>query len=290
MLKAYILLLLAITFFSGNFIVGKSVADTIPPFTLALCRASLALFFVSLFGFRQWKRHLLLWKKEWKPLAGMALTGIVGFTALVYLSLHYTTTINASIVEASTPIVVALFSIIFLKEKLQRHQYVGIILSFIGVLWVVTEGSIQRLLSLSLNTGDFIMVLAVFSWAIYSLLVKEHSWKFPLYGSLLSMLFIAVLVLFPLALTEAQQWSSINWSTPVLLQLLYLGIFPSVLALTSWNKAVEIIGPSKASTFLNLIPVFTSIGAVLLLNETFLFVQLYGGLLVIIGVFITTRR
>jgi drug/metabolite transporter (DMT)-like permease len=287
--RSYLLLILAVIIFSGNFIVGKIVTDTIPPFTLSLLRSFIAFLIMIPIGFKEWKDHKPLWRKEWKPLFGLSLTGIVLFTSLIYTAINYTTTINASIVEATTPVFAIILGYIFLKERFNYLQITGTALSLFGVVWIITKGSFEILLSLSFNIGDIVMLIAVLSWAVYSLFVKRHNAKFPTYGGLLVMLFISTIILLPMAAFEWSNGIDIQWKASLLFGLLYVGIFPSILALIFWNKAVGVIGPSRSSVFLNFVPVFTTIGAVLFLNESLEWLQIMGGILVLFGVYLTTK-
>lgn len=281
--------MLAVIIFSGNFIVGKVVTDTIPPFTLAFLRSSIAFLCMIPIGFKEWKYLRPLWGKEWKPLFTMSLTGIVLFTGLVYSAIKHTTTINASIVEATTPVFSILLGYIFLKERFNTLQIFGTALSLFGVIWIITKGSLEILQSLSFNVGDLIMLMAVISWAVYSLLVKGHNAKFPAYGGLLVMLFMATIMLLPMAALEWKNGIDIQWNLSIILGLVYVGIFPSILALICWNKAVGVIGPSRASVFLNFVPVFTTIGAVIFLDESLEWIHVVGGMLVLFGIYLTTK-
>jgi drug/metabolite transporter (DMT)-like permease len=287
--RSYLFLILAVIMFSGNFIVGKIITDTIPPFTLSLLRSFIAFLIMIPIGFKEWKTYRPLWRQEWKPLFGLSLTGIVLFTSLIYTSVNYTTTINASIVEATTPVFAIILGYFFLKERFNYLQITGTVLSLFGVIWIITKGSFEVFLSLSFNIGDIIMLIAVLSWAVYSLFVKRHNAKFPTYGGLLVMLFIATLILLPLAALEWINGIDIQWKLSLLFGLLYVGIFPSILALIFWNKAVAVIGPSRASVFLNFVPVFTTTGAVLFLNEALEWLQIMGGIFVLFGVYLTTK-
>ncbi|MDE5414744.1 DMT family transporter [Alkalihalobacterium chitinilyticum] len=289
-MKAYLLIIIAILFFSGNFIVGKLMVGNIPSFTLSFLRCSLAFLIMVFIARTDWKIRREVLIRNWKPIYALSLTGIVIFIGLVYYSLNFTTTINASIVEASTPIFAAILGLFLLKERLLAVQYAGIIISSVGVLWIVTNGSIEQLLGLQLNVGDLLMVVAVLAWCIYSILVTKYMGGLPTRGTLMVMLGMACLTLLPFVIME---WILLDimivWNAPTILSVLYLGIFPSIIAIICWNKGVEQIGASKAAVFLNLIPVFTTIQAVLILDERIYIEQLFGGLLVIVGVLLTTK-
>ncbi|WP_235182851.1 DMT family transporter [Gracilibacillus boraciitolerans] len=144
-------------------------------------------------------------------------------------------------------------------------------------------------MSLQFNIGDLIMLLAMITWAFYSIFIKQHTWKFPTYGALLVMAVIAIIIFIPLLTIEMDHYRSINWSWEVISGLAYLGVFPSLIALIAYNKGIEAIGPSRASVFLNLIPVFTMLGAVIFLREQITWIQLIGTSFVIFGVLITNR-
>ncbi|WP_027964153.1 DMT family transporter [Halalkalibacillus halophilus] len=286
MVRSYIFLILTVIIFSGNLIVGKAIND-LPPVTITFFRCLIAFLVVLPFGLKQvnWNRSLYL--NNWKALLGLALSGITLFNILIYLALNFTTSINAGIVEAATPVFAIILGYIFLKERLTKKQLIGAAISFFGAVWVLTSGSLHVLFSLGINIGDFFMVLAILVWAIYSLLIKQHNHKFPLYGSVLIILGIGVILLIPTMMIE---WMVVGGIPDALFVqsswfgLLYLGIFPSFIALVFWTKGVNDIGPSLASVFLNFLPIFTTIGAVLFLDESVSVAQLFGGVLVIFGV------
>ncbi|WP_158737376.1 DMT family transporter [Alteribacillus sp. YIM 98480] len=289
-MKAYLFLLITSIIFSGNIIVGKAINE-LPPYTIAFFRVFIALLVVFPIGLRQAKQYQTVFRQEWKPLLGLALTGVAFFNSFIYASLQFTSSTNVAIMESAIPVVTILFSMLFLKEKLFGVQLLGVILSVGGAVWVITEGSWQVIRDLAFNSGDVIMIAAVLTWVAYSILVKFHMMKFPIYGSLLVMLTIANIVLFPIAVIE---WWVIGGFPAVFqlnhsLGLVYLGIFPSLIALILWNKGVEEVGPSQASVFLNLLPVFTIIGSLLFLGENITIVQVLGALVVISGVLLTTK-
>ncbi|WP_188207285.1 DMT family transporter [Alkalibacillus aidingensis] len=285
MVKSYIFLIVTVVIFSGNLLIGKAIND-LPPVTITFFRCLIAFSVVLPFAIKQVRWYHDVFRQYWKYLLVFALTGITTFNVLVYLSLNYTTAINAGIVEATTPIFAVILGYFILKERLSKRQLLGMFISFVGAVWVISDGSVEVLMSLQFNTGDMTMLLAVLVWAIYSISVKQHNEKFPVYGSAAFMLGFGVIILLPSMFIE---WFVVglpsalgelsNW-----LGLFYLGVFPSFIALVLWNQAVTDIGPSLSSVFLNLLPVFTAIGAVLFFGEDLTIEQTLGGLLVILGV------
>ncbi len=285
MAKSYIFVLIAVTIYASNLVVGKAVSH-MSPMSVAFLRCVIAFLVILPIGFRQFKHHMDIWKENWKYLFAFAVTGISFFNFFVYLSLNYTSSTNAGIVEATTPVFSIFLGYIFLKERLTKKQLIGAGISFIGAIWVLANGSLEVLLSLDINIGDLYMFVAVFIWAVYSMFVKQHNHKFPVYGGVVVMLGMGCLILLPFAIAD---WAIYGFNVEFtdagsMAGLLYLGIFPSVIALILWNKGVSDLGPSLASIFLNFLPVFTTILAVTFLGERLVPAQIFGGILVVLGV------
>lgn len=268
--------------------IGRGFAATMPPFTLALIRWVVAFLFLLPFAKNELLSNKQLWKKEWKTLFWMSLTGIVGFNTLLYIAVHYTTSINAVLINAPTPAIITLLSFLFLKEKVTKRHIFGIVFSIIGVSWIVSRGSIEALLSFTINKGEVWMLVAMLSWSIYSVIVKKHAEKFPAAGVFLVTIIIGIFILTPFASYEWITDKPMVISIKSISGFLYIGIFASVIAFLCWNKAVTDLGPGKASPFLNLMPIFASIFAVSFLGESVTSAQLIGGAITIVGVLITT--
>lgn len=284
----YILLVIAALLWGGNFVIGRGFAATMPPFTLAFIRWVIAFLFFLPFAKNEVIANIPLWKKEWKTLFWMSLTGIVGFNTLLYIAVHYTTSINAALINAPTPALIALLSFVFLKETVQTRHMIGIVFSIIGVTWIVSRGSLEALLSFSINKGELWMLVAITSWSIYSVIVKKNTGRLPAAGSFLVTIMIGMIILAPFAVYEWIVDKPMTITFTSILGFLYIGIFASIVAFLSWNKAVAEIGPGKAAPFLNLIPVFASIFAITFIGETLNSAQLIGGVITIFGVLITT--
>ncbi|MDQ0300015.1 drug/metabolite transporter (DMT)-like permease [Salibacterium salarium] len=289
-MKAYLFLVVTAIIFSGNIIVGKAMNE-LPPYTIAFFRVFIALIVVLPIGWKQVNAYQATFKQEWKAILALGLTGVAFFNSFIYASLQFTSSTNVAIMEASIPVFTILFSLLFLGERLKGMQWFGVILSMGGAIWVITEGSWEIIRKLAFNQGDVIMLAAVATWVAYSILVKSHMTKFPIYGSLVIMLVIANMVLLPIAALEWGAYGFPNiFQMNHALGLLYLGIFPSLIALVLWNKGVEEVGPSQASIFLNLLPVFVIAGSLLFLGEEITMTQIIGALVVISGVLLTTKR
>ncbi|WP_089657327.1 EamA family transporter [Franzmannia pantelleriensis] len=279
-------MLLVAAIFAGNILVGKALAG-LPPFTISLGRVFIALLIMLPLGWHQARRGWPLFREHWRPLVGLALTGVAFFNALIYAALNFTSATNVAILESMIPVVTLLFSVALLGERFRVVQWLGVALSLAGAVTVITAGQQGPALAGGINPGDAIMLLAVLVWVGYSLLVKTHMARFPRYGGLLVMLVIANLALAPIALFEGAAQQLPQLSGNQLLGLAYLGIFPSVVALLLYNSALADIGPTRAAIYLNLLPVFTMLGAWLWLDEQIVALQVLASAVVIVGVWLT---
>lgn len=285
------LLVFATLLWGGNFVIGRAVAGDIPPITLAFLRWIVAFIIFFPIAYSRTKKEWPMLKKHFGAVIILALTGVAAFNTLVYIGLHYTTSINASLMNSSTPIIIYILSFLFLKERLTKFQLFGTLLSLAGVLFIISGGSFESLLAFSFNKGDIIVLVAVFCWSIYSLLIKKYAGKLPGYSTFLVTIALGALMLLPFTVYELLTTSqAIIWGTSTIGAIFYVGIIASIVAFLSWNTGVVALGANKAGIYLNFIPVFATIFAVLFLDEQLLVAQVIGGLAVIAGVFITTIK
>lgn len=285
------LLILATLLWGGNFVIGRAVAGDIPPITLAFLRWCVAFIIFLPIVYKRTIREWSMIKDNWIAVIVMSLTGVACFNTLVYIGLYYTTSINASLMNSSTPIIIYILSFIFLKERLSKFQIFGTALSLTGVLFIISGGSLQSLLQFSFNKGDLIVLLAVFCWGVYSLLVKQYAGRLPGYSTFLVTIALGALMLLPFTIVELLTTSvAIVWSPSTIGAILYVGIVASIIAFLSWNTGVVALGANRASIYLNFIPLFAAIFAVIFLNETLLFSQIIGGIAVICGVLISNKK
>lgn len=286
-----LLLVLATLLWGGNFVIGRAVTGDIPPITLAFLRWCVAFIVFLPIVYSRVRREWPMIKANWPAVIVMAITGVACFNTLVYIGVYYTTSINASLMNSSTPIIIYILSFIFLKERLSKFQLIGTALSLSGVMFILSKGSLETLLSFSFNKGDLIVLIAVFCWGVYSLLVKQYAGRLPGYSTFLVTIALGVLMLLPFTVYELMTTSvEIVWSSSTVSAIFYVGIAASIVAFLSWNNGVVALGANKASIYLNFIPLFATIFAVLFLNEDLLIAQVIGGLAVICGVIIANKK
>lgn len=290
-IPAPILLIIATILWGGNFVIGRAVATEISPFTLSFLRWSVALLFFYPFIHKRLKRDLPLIRQKWLIVIAMSLTGVASFNTLVYIGLHYTTAINASLMNATTPILIFILSYLFLKIRLTKIQIIGALISLFGVLSIISNGSIKTLLDLSFNKGDLIVFVAIICWSVYSLLVKQYAQSLPGNTTFFISIVIGTVMLLPFFIYDlTNATTTVHWSFQTVGAIFYTGIFASIVAFLCWNTGVVRIGPNSAGIFLNFIPVFATIFAVLFIGETLHIFQAIGGALAIFGVFLSTRK
>jgi len=291
-MNGFLLLILANMIWGGNFVIGRMGVDYFPPVFFSLMRWIIAFLVLTPFMIKQLKHDLAILKKHKRILLLLAVTGVAGYNTIIYFALQYTTSINASVVNSTSPLCIALLAVFILREKLLAHQAAGIILSVFGILFVISKGSIDVFLSWKINDGDFYVLAAVFLWALYSVIGKKYADILPLLSAFYVTVFLGILLLAPISMFE---YIWMEAAKPVFTLssigiLLYVGFLASIMAFLSWNFGVRIIGAAKAGVFLNLLPVFAIIFALGFTQEKLYFYQVIGGGIVIIGVVLSSRK
>lgn len=287
--RILLLLLLPPLLWAGNFIAGRAISAAVPPVTLSLIRWSIAFTCLLPFALRPFLRDRVHYYQYRWHILGTAITGVATFNLLVYWGLHTTSATNGIILNSFIPFLVAIFGFLFYQRTLPASQLMGLLVSLTGVLIVVSHGELQVLLALAFAPGDVIIFLAMVFWALYTLWLKEIPAFIHRTGLMLCQVIIALIFLLPLALWE-QQFSTVNLENPQTLWILgYIGIFPSVIALLAYSKAVTLVGSVRASVFIHAMPIFGSILSTLLLREAFHLYQFLGMLTIFTGIWLANR-
>jgi drug/metabolite transporter (DMT)-like permease len=269
---------------------GKPLLEALPPFGINLVRWVLACIVLVPLTLALEGRFPRPARHQWLGLVVMALTGVVLFNALVYLSLRYTTSTNAALINSVTPILTMVLAAAVGLDRLTGRRLAGAFVSLVGVSWIVSQGSLEALIELSFNRGDLIMLVAALAWAIYTILLNHVRGAL---SPLATLTIVALLALLPLSVIGGYELISnpIGPITPVVIVgLVYVSVLASVAAFMAWSMGIEGIGAARGSIFLNLIPMFTAVVAMLTLGERVGLVQLIGGLLVIGGVTLASSR
>ena len=290
-IRAYLYLTLCTLFWSGNFIVGKvATLFEIPPLTLNFYRWFLAFLILCPFTLKGVIMNYEEIKKNFLVLVIMGFTSISVFNSVVYYSLNYTQVLNGVLMISTIPVFIIFFSGLFKTESIRIYQIIGVIISLLGVISIITKLDLSLLLSLKLNKGDLWMLVAMISWTTYSLLLGKKKVKLEPFIFLQTIIIIGFLFLFPMYLAEFLVGKKINFNFPVLMTIGYVVFFAGIGAYTFWNAAIKLIGPSRSGVFLHLMPIFSSLMAVFLLGEQFSFHHIVGTLLIISGILLSSKK
>jgi len=289
--KAYLMLVCATLFWAGNFNVGKiAFIENIPPFSLAFFRWLLVWIILLPFTFKE----ILKIKKEiFKNLPLLFLLGFTSvavFSSFTYNALNYTQIINASLFNTAIPAMIILVCFLLKIEKTNIFQLSGLLISILGILVIITRLDINILLSLDFNRGDLFMLGGVIAWGIYSAFLKKRTFEVTLLALIQIFCSLGLLILFPAFIYELIQGKTLVVNENLFYILLYVAIFPSIGSYYCWAGAVSIIGANRAGIFLSLIPLFSSIFAIMFFNEKFLFFHFIGSILIIIGLFLSNKK
>ena len=287
---AYLFLILSALFWSGNFVLSRGIAETIPPVALAYFRWITAFLILLPFTFKLIYRDKNLVLKNISYLLALAFLGVAAFNTLIYKAMHFTTAINAVLVTSFIPILILIISLCLYKEKPTRIQMIGILVSIGGILMIILQADMNRLVQLSFNTGDLLVLLAAFAWAAYSVMLKSFPKELHPLVFLQSIIFLGLMILTPFYIVELHFMGMFPVNPTTVISIFYVGLFASVLAFIFWNKAVREIGANNAGPFVHLMPVFGTIFAIIFLGEKVASYHLAGIMFVFVGIFISTRR
>lgn len=288
---AFFLLTLSSFFWSGNFFTGKlAFNNELNPFKLSFFRWVLAFMILIPFTFKDILRNFNIFKENILLILILSLLGVTIFNSFTYISLQTTLVINASLMTSITPLLIIGFSWLIFKAKTNFFQFLGIFLSLLGVFNIVLKGNINNLYNLYFTPGDLWMFIAVFSWGLYSVLLKKVDVRLSQLATLEVMIFIGLIFIFPFYVIESLNNSFFPNNNADFYMIFYVAIFAGIISFFCWNKGVSLIGASRASLFLHLIPIFSSVWAIFLLNENFSLFHIIGAIFIIIGIFLSNFR
>ncbi len=285
---ACLFLVIAPLCWAANVVLARGVVHIIAPVSLAFWRWLIA--FLILLPFT-WSNVKQDWKTaihNWKILTALSILGISSFNTLLYTAVHTTTAINVALIQTAMPSMIILITRLFFYERIRKIQVVGVICCILGAGIVVLRGSIHTFLKLSFVRGDLLMITAVFLYALYCVLLRKRPKMHPM--SFLTYTFgIGVLGLIPLYVWEAAAPGNFAFTREAMLSILFVAVFPSIVAYFCWNRGIEMIGANHAGLFINLVPVFASIMAILWLDESLQFFHVAGMALIFGGMILFNR-
>jgi len=279
------LAVLAVIIWSGNFIIARGVIKQIPPVSLAFYRWLSASIIIFPFAMKQTASEWKFVRQSWHYLFWASVSGITLFNTFVYIGAHYTTAINLALIGTTTsPIIAIILAKIFLKERIGLLKMGGIMLCIAGVLFLLARGSLQNLVSLNFTKGDGWILLAALCFAVYNTMVRKKPSTISSVNYLFVTFSFGTLLLLPFYCWELNNTAAVTWNTNLILIILYLGAGASVICFLFWNIAVGKLGAGRTALFGNLIPIFSSAEAAILLDEEFTWIHVVSMLLVFGGI------
>jgi drug/metabolite transporter (DMT)-like permease len=288
---AYLILILTTIFWSGNFIVGKAASIyEIPPFSLNFYRWLFAGLILLPFTFKELikKKNYILENIGFFIILGI--TSITIFNSIVYYSLYYTQVISGILMISTIPVWIIFISSILNIEKTNIFQIIGVIFSLTGVIFIITKADLNLIKNLNFNKGDLSMVGAMFSWAVYSALLKRKKFEISQIALLEVVIITGLFFLIPIYFIEMYQGHLIVIGTPFILTLAYVVFFPGLASFFFWIKGISIIGANRAGIFLHLMPIFGAIMAMTIFNEKFMYYHILGAIFIIAGITLSNKK
>lgn len=286
--QPYVLLTLTSLFWAGNSVLGRFVAGQMPPVTLALLRWSVA--FVILLPFA-WRPLVADWptlRARFGVMVLLSLLGVSIFNTLQYTALQYTTALNVLLLQSAGPLFMAVWALLLLGVRLTWAQAGGMLVSLVGVLIIILRGDFAALGTITLNRGDLIFIGAMIIFGVYPVMTLKRPEMHEL--SFLAFTFgCGAVLLVPAAALELL-WRPAPAATAAnVITVLYVAIFPSILAYLCYNRGVRLIGANRSAPFLHLVPAIGAALAILLLGERLELFHLIGFALVLSGVIVAAR-
>ena len=265
---AYLLLLLTALFWAGNAIAGKLAVGHISPLVLTALRWLLAVLCIAVIGWRQLREDWPVMRDNWLILLALGTLGFTLFNVALYSALNYTSAINVSIEQAGMSMAIVLANFLIFRIRVTWLQIVGAVVSLFGVIIVATHGAPTRLLSLDVNRGDALMLIAVLTYSAYTIALR---WKPPIHwkSMMAGLCAGAFITSVPFAIGEFAYGSGIWPDATGWALMAYIVLFPSLLSQVFYMKGVEMIGANRAGLFTNLVPIFGTLLSIVVLGEAF---------------------
>lgn len=264
--QPYVLLLFPPLFWAGNAVLARGVRDLIPPISLSFWRWAMALLIVLPFTWRHARRDWPVARKNLPILTVLGFLGVTCFNTLLYISSQTTTAVNISLIQTAMPAIIILLSFLMFRERVTALQALGVLISGVGTALVVVRGNWTVVREMAFVAGDLTMTLAVVLYALYSVLLRKrpplHSLSFLTYTFALG-----VAILLPLYLWDVGRGHTFTPTLPTLASILYVSIFPSILAYLCWNQGIALVGSNRGGLVIYLVPIFAATLAFALLGE-----------------------
>lgn len=287
--RPYLLLTLTMLMWGANAVAGKLAVGHVSPMLVTLLRWGLSVLIMTPFALADFRRDWPLIRRHLPLLFALGGLGFATFNALMYAALNYTSAINVTIEQAAMPLLVFAANFVLFRLRVTMLQIVGFVMTLFGVALTAAHGDLGSLFSLDLNKGDGLMMLAVCLYGGYTVAVRFKPavhWRSMIYILSLS----AFVTSIPYAAVEAISGNAFGPDLQGFLISLFIAIFPSLISQALYIRGIELIGPNRAGLFINLVPIFGAVLAVLVIGEELHLYHLGALIFVLGGIMLAERR
>jgi len=287
--RVHLLLVLCVLFWSGNFILGRFVNTQIEPLELAFFRwFFVILLSIPILFFLDIKKILKILKENFLLLSFLAIIGISLFNTILYIALQTTSATNALLINSIIPILILVISFFVLKKNITSRQVFGIVLSTIGVVFLVLKGDFLNILNISFTKGDLWILVSSILWATYSVAVKFKPKALSHIEFFLIIVYLGFIYLLPWYLLQGYSFAhELNLVKQNWYFFLYVSLFASILSFYFWHIGIDRISAERTGQFTHLMPIFGSILAFIFLGETLELYHILGAILIASGIYLS---
>lgn len=287
-LSPSLLLTLSALFWGGHWVVARAIHADATPVSLSFWRWLTATAVLAPFAWKHLRADAGELRTQWKSLLLASLTGTGIYNAIGYVGIQDTTATNALLIQSVTPALIPLIAFVLVRERIGPAAIAGFMVSCSGVLAIASKLDLSALLALELNRGDLWLFLNVALWALYTVCLRWKPQRLHPLAFLLAIMILGVLQLLPLYALDYAAGGRMQPGMPLLLGVLYIGIFPTMLSYVMWNRAVGEVGAARAGLYLYLVPVFGTSMAWLFLGERLHLYHLVGIALIFAGIWVSS--
>jgi drug/metabolite transporter (DMT)-like permease len=285
----YLKLLLTAVFWGGTFIAGRMLVGHVHPFAIAFLRFTVASALLLTILYKRHGRLPALPRQLWLPVLLLGMTGVFAYNMLFFWGLEYVHAGRAAIIVANNPVMIALGAALLFNHRLGPLKTLGVFVSVSGAMMAISRGHVAALFSGGLGLGDALIFGCVLSWVCFSLLGKSVLSKIPPLTSIAYASVAGTVLLSPFALHSGLLASLPIYSLVDWINIVYLGLFGTVLGFVWYYEGIEKIGPTRAALFINFVPISAILMAYAILDEPITWSLAGGAALVIIGVYLTNN-
>ncbi|MFD7921693.1 EamA family transporter [Streptomyces sp. NPDC059740] len=287
--RGMVLATVATVIWSGNFVIADGMSGSIPPIQLAFWRWVIALVAVAPLAVRHVRRDWPVIRRHLGFLSLAAVLGVTLFNTLIYTAGHTSPATNMALLAAASPLVIVIGARVLWRERMSATRWTGALLSLVGIVVLITKGSLSTLLGLDFSTGDLWMVAAMLTFAAYSLMLRRTPEGISGLSLLLGTFTLGTAFLAPAYAWDVTAHGGFDVHPSTAGALLYVGVLSSAVAYFAWNKAIATVGAGRAGVVYYLEPAFVALLAFFALGEGINLAQIASMVLIAIGVALSSR-